>query len=77
MTIEARLLIEPQRVFFLSTGEQHDLVAALSPGFGKSMRKNSFAPALTTMRCMSDDILNDAVRAAGAREIRNDGERAT
>ena len=77
MTIEARLLIEPQCAFVFSAGEQHDLVAALLPGFGKSMRKDSFAPTLPTMRCMSDDILDDPVRSASAREIRNDGQRAT
>jgi len=77
MAVEPRLLVEPQCPLVFSTGEQHDLVAVLAPRFAKSMRKNSLAPALATMLRMRHDILDDAVRSAGAREVRNDGERAT
>ena len=76
MLIESRALIEPQRGFIFSASEQHDLVAILAPGFAESMREDCLAPSLATVRGMSDNILYHAIRAASAREVRNDSERA-
>lgn len=73
--IEARLLIEAQSGFVFPAGEQHDFVAMLPPGSVERVREHRFPPPLSTMRRMSDDILDDAIRAAGTREVWNDGER--
>ena len=77
MLIEARLLIEPQRGFVFSAGEEHDLVAALAPSVTESAREDCFAPTLATVRSMSNDVLDYAVRAASPREVWDDRERAT
>ena len=77
MPIESRLLIEPQRGFVFSAGEQHDLVAILAPSVTERVRENCSAPALTAVHRMSDDILDYAVWAAGAREVWNDCYRTT
>ena len=75
--IEPHLLIESQRSFVFSAGEQHDLVAILAPSVTERVRENCSAPALTAVHRMSDDILDYAVWAAGAREVWNDCYRTT
>src|SRR5688572_9149767 len=77
MPVEPRLLIEPKCCFVFSAGEQHDLVATLAPGVTEGVRENCLAPTLTTICRMSNDILDYAVRTAGAREVWNDCKRAT
>ena len=75
MLVEPRSFIESKCRFVLSAGEQHDLVAILVPGVTESTCEDCPAPTLTTVRSMSHDILDYAVRAAGPRQVWNDCER--
>ena len=65
-----------QGVFVLAARHQHDLVAALSPGMGQGVLQQRVPPALIAMGRVRHHVLDDAIGAAGAREVGDDGQRA-
>ena len=65
-----------QGVFVLAARHQHDLVAALSPGMGQGALQQRAPPAIAAVDGVCHHILNDAIGAAGAREVGDDGQRA-
>ena len=65
-----------QGVFVLAARHQHDLVAGLSPGMGQGALQQRAPPAIAAVDGVCHHILNDAIGAAGAREVGDDGQRA-